>query len=123
MEPEEPPLAAAYREIVEETGLSVSGTPRALTPIQQKGGKRILCWAPEADLHVRGFRPGLFEMEWPPRSGVSASFPELDRAYFPFEEELQRIRPITHALGASASAASSVLVMIPHGLTPRMLAS
>ena len=99
VEAHEPPLAAAYREFAEETGLSVSGAPRALTPIQQKGGKRVLCWALEANLDLQAFKPGLFQMEWPPRSGVSASFPELDRiAYFPVAEALRRILPAQQPL-------------------------
>ena len=99
VELDEEPLAAAFREFSEETGLSVSGTPRALTPIRQKGGKRVLCWALEADLDLQAFSPGLFEMEWPPHSGLSASFPELDRlTYFPVEEALQCILPAQRPL-------------------------
>ena len=100
MEADESPLAAAYHEFVEEIGLSVSATPRALSPIQQKGGgKRVLCWALEEDLDLRAFRPSQFEMEWPPRSGVSASFPELDRiAYFPIDDAIQRVLPTQQPL-------------------------
>lgn len=99
VEADEPPLAAVYREFAEETGLSVSGAPRALTPIQQKGGKRVLCWALEANLDLQAFKPGLFQMEWPPRSGLSASFPELDRIVcFPIAEALQRILPAQQPL-------------------------
>lgn len=99
VEPEERPLDAALREFSEETGLLVSGAPRVLTPIRQKGGKRVLCWALEADLDLQAFRPGRFEMEWPPRSGVSVSFPELDRiAYFPIEEALRRVLPAQQPL-------------------------
>ena len=99
VEPGEPSVAAAFREFSEETGLAVSGAPRALTPIQQKGGKRVLCWALEADLDLQAFRPGRFEMEWPPRSGVSIAFPELDRiAYFPVEEALRRVLPAQQPL-------------------------
>ena len=50
-----------------------------LTPLRQAGGKTVLCWVAEADLDLAAFKPGLFEMEWPPRSGKRARFPEVDR--------------------------------------------
>ena len=85
VEPGEDPLDAALREFAEETGL---------TPIRQAGGKHVLCWAAEADLDLTAFRPGAFEMEWPPRSGRRASFPEIDRlAYFDGPQALRRILP------------------------------
>ena len=71
----ETPLAAAIREFHEETGLKISGIFRPLTPLRQRGGKLILCWAIEADLDIRDFAPGEFEMEWPPRSGQTRSWP------------------------------------------------
>jgi predicted NUDIX family NTP pyrophosphohydrolase len=90
----EAPRAAALREFEEETGLSppLDGWP--LQPLRQAGGKSVLCWAAEGDLDLNAFRPGLFEMEWPPRSGKRASFPEIDRvAYFGADEALTRILP------------------------------
>ena len=94
IEGDEPPLAAAIREFREETGLDVSGDFRALTPLRQKGGKRVHCWAVEADLDLKRFSPGEFELEWPPRSGRTARFPEIDRVqYFPPTEALSHILP------------------------------
>ena len=88
----EDPLAAAMREFQEETGLEAPSMGRPLTPLRQAGGKTVLCWAAEGDLDLASFRPGSFEMEWPPRSGKNASFPELDRvAYFDTEEAMIRI--------------------------------
>jgi predicted NUDIX family NTP pyrophosphohydrolase len=88
----EAPLEAAIREFREETGLEISGTFRALAPVRQRGGKIVLCWAVDADLDVRNFAAGEFEMEWPARSGRSRSFPEIDQLrYFPAREALQRI--------------------------------
>jgi predicted NUDIX family NTP pyrophosphohydrolase len=90
----EAPLAAALREFSEETGLAIAGTFRPLTPVRQKGGKRVLCWALEADLDVSRFAPGEFTIEWPPRSGRIAAFPEIDQLrYFPVGEALIRILP------------------------------
>ncbi|HEX4183837.1 MAG TPA: NUDIX domain-containing protein [Caulobacteraceae bacterium] len=94
IEPEETPLAAALREFEEETGLKPPAAARALTPLRQAGGKQVLCWTAEADLDLADFLPGDFEMEWPPRSGKRARFPEIDRiAWFDGPEALRRILP------------------------------
>ncbi|MFD6450661.1 NUDIX hydrolase, partial [Nocardia sp. NPDC060220] len=37
-------------------------------------------WAVEGDLDPADVVPGTFEMQWPPRSGKVAEFPEIDRA-------------------------------------------
>ena len=88
----EAPLAAAVREFHEETGLEISGAFRPLTPLRQRGGKLVLCWAIEADLDLRDFAPGEFEMEWPARSGQMRRFTEIDQlAYFSVEAANQRI--------------------------------
>ena len=90
----EDPPAAAIREFIEETGLQPPSVGQALTPLRQAGGKTVLCWAAEGDLNLTGFTPGSFEMEWPPRSGKRAVFPELDRvAYFDSDEALTKILP------------------------------
>ena len=94
IEPGEDPLAATIREFIEETGLQPPSVGQALTPLRQAGGKTVLCWAAEGDLELTGFTPGNFEMEWPPRSGKRAVFPELDRvAYFDSDEALTKILP------------------------------
>jgi predicted NUDIX family NTP pyrophosphohydrolase len=94
IEPGEAPLAAALREFEEETGLKPPPVFRLLTPLVQAGGKQVLCWAAQGDLDLAAFRPGEFDMEWPPRSGARASFPELDRlAYFDEPEALRHILP------------------------------
>ncbi len=94
VEPREDPHDAALREFEEETGLKPPSISRPLTPLRQAGGKHVLCWAAEGDLDLAAFTPGEFEMEWPPRSGRRASFPEMDRlAYFDEAEALRRILP------------------------------
>lgn len=90
----EEPLAAALREFTEETGLVAPANLRPLAPLRQAGGKQVVCWTAEADLDLTRFKPGAFEMEWPPRSGRRQSFPELDRlAYFNAPQALVRILP------------------------------
>jgi predicted NUDIX family NTP pyrophosphohydrolase len=94
IEPGEEPLEAARREFEEETGLKCPLITRPLTPLRQAGGKTVLCWTAEGDLDLAAFRSGDFEMEWPPRSGRSARFPEIDRiAYFDSSEALTQILP------------------------------
>jgi predicted NUDIX family NTP pyrophosphohydrolase len=90
----EEPVVAARREFEEETGLACPPLDRLLAPLRQAGGKTVLCWIAEADLDLSAFRPGQFEMEWPPRSGRRSSFPEVDRlTYFNEAEAMQRILP------------------------------
>jgi len=88
----EDPATAAVREFEEETGLTCPPLFQPLAPLRQTGGKIVLCWAVEADLDLAAFRPGTFEMEWPPRSGRRARFPEMDRlGYFDDVEALRRV--------------------------------
>jgi len=84
--------AAAQREFAEELGQPISGDPRPLRPCRTPGGKLILAWLVEADLDIAQVRSNSFEMEWPPRSGRRASFPEVDRAgWFDAETALAKI--------------------------------
>lgn len=84
----EEPLAAAEREFTEETGLPAPDGERVpLGTIRQKGGKEVVAWAVAGDVDADACVSGTFEMEWPPRSGRRASFPELDRfRWWPVEE-------------------------------------
>jgi predicted NUDIX family NTP pyrophosphohydrolase len=76
----EDPLAAAYREFREETGLEPpGGAPRELGELRQPGGKLVTVWALEGDLDVTHASSNTFELEWPPGSGRVAEFPEVDR--------------------------------------------
>ncbi len=78
--PDEDPLHAAHRELEEETGLAATNPFLPLTPIRQPGGKEVRAWAVEGDFDPATIRSNLFELEWPPRSGKRALFPEVDRA-------------------------------------------
>ncbi len=50
-----------------------------LGEVRQSNGKIVTVWAVEADLDPATAVPGTFVMEWPPRSGRTREFPELDR--------------------------------------------
>jgi predicted NUDIX family NTP pyrophosphohydrolase len=108
-------LAAAKREFEEETGCKPQGDFIALGSFTQSGGKVVAAWAFEGDFDLKSFRSNLFAMEWPPRSGRTAQFPEADRAgWFTPTEALRKIvkgqMPIVNALltKLGASGASSV---------------
>jgi len=77
---EESAWDAARREFQEELGLEPpDGQAVALGEVRQTGGKTVTAWAVEADLDPAAITPGTFRMEWPPRSGRTQEFPELDR--------------------------------------------
>lgn len=74
-------LAAAEREFAEEMGAAAPPGPRIeLGTIAQPSGKRVIVWALEGTFDVADLASNKFEMQWPPRSGKTASFPEVDRA-------------------------------------------
>ncbi|MCZ4244732.1 NUDIX hydrolase [Pedobacter punctiformis] len=76
----EKPLNAAIREFEEETSFLLNGSFIELNPVVQKAGKKVLCWAIEADCDHTKMVSNTFEIEWPPRSGKMKSFPEIDKA-------------------------------------------
>ena len=74
-------LVAAVREFEEELGHPPPpGDPITLGEVTQKAGKRVVAWALEGDLDPGTIVSNTFEMEWPPKSGRTAEFPEIDRA-------------------------------------------
>lgn len=73
----EAPAEAALREFEEETGTKLSSVPFQLGSVRQSGGKTVQAFAVEGDLDAAGIRSNEFELEWPPRSGRVASFPEV----------------------------------------------
>jgi predicted NUDIX family NTP pyrophosphohydrolase len=101
----EDPLDAAKREFEEETGQRAAGAFIDLGAFRQPSGKMIRAWALEADLDVGALKSNLFTMEWPPRSGRSQEFPEVDRAaWFTLSQASRKIlagqRPILAALSS-----------------------
>jgi predicted NUDIX family NTP pyrophosphohydrolase len=77
----EDPQACALREFEEELGVGLPpGELAELGSVKQKGGKVVTAWAAEGDLDAGAVTSNTFTMEWPPRSGRTAEFPEIDRA-------------------------------------------
>jgi predicted NUDIX family NTP pyrophosphohydrolase len=89
----EEPLEAALREFEEELGHAPPQGPLLdLGEIRQKAGKVVVAFAVEGDFDPAQLRPGMFEMQWPPRSGTVRSFPEVDRvAWFDVETAKRKI--------------------------------
>jgi predicted NUDIX family NTP pyrophosphohydrolase len=77
---DEEPLEAAKREFWEETGIGAEGLFSPLSTLKQPGGKKITAWAFEGDCDASSVKSNTFSMEWPPRSGKQAEFPEVDKA-------------------------------------------
>lgn len=89
---DEEPFTAALREFEEETGMSAAGDFQPLGEVRQPGGKFVKAWAFEGDCDASAIRSNLFSMEWPPRSGKTQEFPEVDRAeWFPLEVARSKI--------------------------------
>ena len=76
----EDPVDVAKRELEEETGYKVVKSLIPLTEIKQKGGKKVFAWAAEGDFDPSGIKSNTFSMEWPPKSGKTQEFPEVDKA-------------------------------------------
>jgi predicted NUDIX family NTP pyrophosphohydrolase len=80
-EPGQDPEEAANREFEEELGQAAPVGDRIdLGELRQPSGKLVRVWAVEGDLDVENVTSNEFEMEWPPHSGKTASWPEVDRA-------------------------------------------
>ncbi|HYE46181.1 MAG TPA: NUDIX domain-containing protein [Caulobacter sp.] len=82
VQPGEEGWAAAAREFQEELGQPISGEGSPLTPCRTPGGKVVHAWLVEADLDLTALKSNVFEIEWPPRSGRRAAFPEVDQAAY-----------------------------------------
>jgi predicted NUDIX family NTP pyrophosphohydrolase len=89
---DEASLAAAHREFVEETGAQPHGAFAPLGEIRQAGGKHVTAWAVAGDFDPAALVSVTFELEWPPHSGRTRSYPEVDRAqWFALAEARERI--------------------------------
>ena len=88
--------AVARREFAEETGTEIdpSAPTIDLGSIVQKGGKVVHGWAIEGDLDPATAHSNEFDVVWPPRSGRTERYPEIDRVeWFDADEARRRIKP------------------------------
>ena len=102
-------LAAAQREFSEETGATIRGEFIDLGAHKQASGKTIVAWGCESDFDPASLESNNFTLEWPPRSGKTAEFPEVDKAGWYFlDEALRKVtkgqRPIIAALAEALGA-------------------
>src|SRR3954453_3427455 len=90
----EDPLKVATREFEEETGAALRGELRPLGELPQPGRKIVTAFAVEGDFDPATLKSNTFELEWPPKSGRKATFPEVDRAeWFSLEMARAKILP------------------------------
>lgn len=90
----EDPEPAARREFAEEVGELPQGPLAPLGEFRQRSGKVLVAFALEGDFDPSRLVSNTFEMEWPPRSGRRARFPEVDRGeWFTAAEAVRRINP------------------------------
>ncbi|OZD61293.1 NTP pyrophosphohydrolase [Rhodococcus sp. 05-340-1] len=106
----EDPWTAAQREFREEVGSDVpAGEHIELGTVTQRGGKIVTAFGVEADLDVSNAVSNTFEIEWPPKSGLMKSFPEVDRVeWFPLAQARTKLlasqHPFLDALEAVVAA-------------------
>ena len=106
----EDPWTAAQREFREEVGTDVpAGEHIELGTVTQRGGKIVTAFGVEADLDVSNAVSNTFEIEWPPKSGLMKSFPEVDRVeWFPLAQARTKLlasqHPFLDALEAVVAA-------------------
>ncbi len=92
--PGEDLLEAARREFEEELGFKPDGAFIRLSPITQRSGKIVHAWALAGDCDPASIRSNTFSMEWPPHSGRTGTFPEVDRAaFFTLDHAKAKINP------------------------------
>lgn len=85
--PDEDPLAAARRELLEETGLTADGEFLGLAPVQQKSGKVVHAWAVRGDADPTRIRSNTFTHN-------GREYPEIDRAaWFSLAEARRKLLP------------------------------
>jgi predicted NUDIX family NTP pyrophosphohydrolase len=91
----EDPLLAAKREFAEELGIAPPPSLYLdLGELVQPSGKMVTAFAIEGDFDPAALRSNHFEIEWPPKSGMRRSFPEVDRVeWFGVAEARGKILP------------------------------
>ena len=84
-------LEGAKREFHEEMGTPIDGDFIALTPAKGSN-KTLYTFALEHDFDVSTIKSNMFSLEWPPKSGKTKEFPEIDRGeWFDYETALTKI--------------------------------
>ncbi len=83
--------------------MAIAGECLDLGAHKQPGGKMIAAFAQEGDFDLPSLTSNRFSIEWPPRSGRMAEFPEVDKAaWFSIGEAMEKAtkgqRPIIAAL-------------------------
>lgn len=90
----EDPLSCARREFEEELGVAVPGQLVDLGTVRQSGGKEVRAFLASGDVDVAAVVSNTFSMEWPPRSGRTQEFPEVDRAeWFDVDAARSKLNP------------------------------
>ncbi|MBN9186666.1 MAG: NUDIX domain-containing protein [Microbacterium sp.] len=109
-EGDEAAVDAAVREFREELGAEPPAPPYAeLGTWAYSSGKRVTVFVADgAGFEASGFVFGTFALEWPPRSGRTQEFPEVDRAeWMPLAQAREKLvkgqRPALDALTAHLS--------------------
>ncbi len=88
----EDPLAAARREVEEETSFSIDGDFMPLGEARQPSGKIVTAWTIEKNLDPQLVKSNTFSLEWPPKSGKMKIFPEVDKgAWFSMADAKRKI--------------------------------
>jgi predicted NUDIX family NTP pyrophosphohydrolase len=103
----EDPRTAALREFAEETGTRLpDGALEPLGSVKLKSGKLVHAFAVAGDLNPEAIVSSTFELEWPPRSGRTRTFPEVDRAgWFGVDEAREKLNPAQAAFVERLAAA------------------
>ena len=90
------PRACARREFEEELGtpLPDGAELTEVGTVKLKSGKQVTAYAVEGDLDADAATSNTFTLEWPPRSGTTREFPEVDRAaWFGLDEAREKLNP------------------------------
>lgn len=96
VEPGEDLFDTACREFEEEVGMRPEAADfYPIGSIRQKGGKIVHGWAFEGEWKEgRALKSVTFKLEWPPQSGKTRQFPEIDRVgFFDLAEAREKIKP------------------------------
>lgn len=87
-------IEAAKREFKEETGFSIKEEIYPLGKFKLRKGKVISAYYCKKDLNPKELKSSLFEMEYPKKSGVKRSFPEIEEGnWFSFKEAKIKMHP------------------------------